>query len=232
MIKNHVIFKYIKNRAYNNKCLFRLLRVVELFFRVLFRVVDSRSNKYVNKSLYSSISKEIIGKDNFVFIGEKSRIYGLRVVINGIGNQLIIGENCVIGKNCYFLIEGSGNKILIESNCTFTHSVHLCAQEYDTSILIGEDCMFSNNIIVRTSDSHPIYNNTGKRINNAKSVEIGKHVWIAPHATVMKGVHLGEGVICASNSVITKDIKKGSLVGGIPAKIIKENISWSRKKIF
>lgn len=91
------------------------------------------------------------------------------------------------------------------------------------SIVVGMDCMFSNNIIVRTSDSHPIYSMVdGKRINPASNVTIGNHVWVAPNVKVMKGVDIGSGTIIGSDTIVTKPIPEDVLAVGHPARVVKE----------
>nr|WP_308757664.1 acyltransferase [uncultured Bacteroides sp.] len=92
--------------------------------------------------------------------------------------------------------------------------------------------MLSNNIIIRTSDSHPIYNNLNERINTAKSILVGKHVWICPHSTILKGTKIGDGAIIASNTVVTKNVLNNTLVAGLPAKMVKKDIYWSRERLF
>lgn len=85
--------------------------------------------------------------------------------------------------------------------------------------------------MIRTS--FMIYNiQTGKRMNYAKNVSIGEHVWIAPEAKIMKGCTIGDGAIISSNAVVTKDVPRKSLAVGIPAKVVKENVSWKRDKLF
>ena len=88
--------------------------------------------------------------------------------------------------------------------------------------------MFSNSIIIRTSDDHPIYEiGTNKRINPAKSVIIGDHVWICPQVTIMKGAKVGKGSIIGSCSIVTKNIPDNSLAVGYPAKVVKTKIQWN-----
>lgn len=92
--------------------------------------------------------------------------------------------------------------------------------------------MFSNHIIVRTSDSHPIYDMaTGNRINPAKDIYIGDHVWIAPDTKIMKGAVIGNGSIIGSNSMVSKEIPANSLAVGMPAKVVKQDIKWTREDI-
>ena len=93
--------------------------------------------------------------------------------------------------------------------------------------------MFSNTITVRTSDSHPIYEqHTNRRINPPANVIIGKHVWLAPNSKVYKGVHIGDGAIVGSDTLVTHDIPANSLAVGHPAKVVRESIEWTSEKIF
>lgn len=138
-----------------------------------------------------------------------------------------------VGQNCSFWMEGNHITIEIGASTTFTHTVHFCAQEDNSSIRIGEDCMFSNNIVVRTSDSHPIYDlNTRQRINPAKNVSIGRHVWIAPNTKIMKGAKIGNNAIIGSNTIITNEIPCNCLAVGAPGKIVKTDVDWTREKLF
>lgn len=46
------------------------------------------------------------------------------------------------------------------------------------------------------------------------------------NSIILKGVTIGDGAIIAAGAVVTKDVLSKALVGGVPAKIIKENIKW------
>lgn len=129
------------------------------------------------------------------------------------------------------MMEGNNIEIQIGDGTTFSHTCHFCIQEDNMSVTIGKDCMFANRIIVRTSDSHGIYNLDGnERINLPKPVTIGNHVWIAPNTLILKGVTIGDGSIIGSNSVVTKNIPDNCLAVGQPARIVKENIKWTRER--
>lgn len=208
------------------------------FFR-RFRVIKKIANFLRNDKLYVKKrnnclirinSKVIGGKNNTIYIGDNVLFQDISIRIVGSNNTIIIDDNCSIGHNCSFWIDGDNHKIEIGKNTTFNSFVHINAQECNTSIIIGNDCMFANNIIIRTSDSHSIYDiNTNLRINYAKDVIIGNHVWIAPNSKIFKGVVISDGSIIGSDTLVTKNIPSNVLAVGHPAKIVKENIRWERK---
>lgn len=188
-------------------------------------------NKFVNYGC-AKIYQDIIGRNNLISVSNNSFIDKCYVRIRGNNNRINFDDGVYCGKGCSFWMEGDNITIDIGRNSTFTRDIQLCAQEDDTIISLGEDCMLSNNIIIRTSDSHPIYNENGERINCARSVRIGNHVWIAPNSKIMKGAEIGDGSIIGSNTIVTKIIPQNVLVVGAPAKVVKENINWSREKLF
>lgn len=90
-------------------------------------------------------------------------------------------------------------------------------------IEIGEGVAISENVTIRDSDDHEIFENT-KPIT--QSIKIGNHVWIGMNVTILKGVTIGDGAIIAAGAVVNKDVPANSLVGGVPAKLIKTNVKW------
>jgi len=56
----------------------------------------------------------------------------------------------------------------------------------------------------------------------AKPIHIGKGAWIGAHATILQGVTVGDNAVVAAGAVVTKDVPANTVVGGIPAKLIKE----------
>ena len=90
-------------------------------------------------------------------------------------------------------------------------------------ISIGDNCLIGRDVLIRDSDGHFIDNNL---VGFAAPVIIEDHVWIASKAIILKGVRIGKGAIVAAGSVVTRDVPAGCLVAGVPAKVIRENVTW------
>lgn len=90
-------------------------------------------------------------------------------------------------------------------------------------IIIGNDVKISEEVILRDSDNHEILY---EGYQKSAPIVIGDHVWIGMRATILKGVTIGEGAIVAAGAVVTRDVPPHALVGGVPAKVLKENINW------
>lgn len=91
-------------------------------------------------------------------------------------------------------------------------------------IEIGKDFVCAWNIFISDSDWHQI---SGQ--NPQANIIIGDHVWIANSNNILKGSIIGKNCIVASNSkIVNKVFPDNVLIGGIPPKILKTNIVWSR----
>lgn len=87
---------------------------------------------------------------------------------------------------------------------------------------IGRDCNISWDCCIMDRDYHKIDSDT----EIIHPVKIGDRCWIGCNSIIIKGVTLGEGAVVAAGSVVTKDVPARTLVGGNPARVIRENIEW------
>lgn len=89
-------------------------------------------------------------------------------------------------------------------------------------VTIGDYVMIGPNTLISTVN-HPI-NPSGRRkhLGIGKPVTIGNDVWIGGNVCIMPGVNIGNNVIVAAGAVITKDVPDNCIVGGIPAKKIRD----------
>jgi acetyltransferase-like isoleucine patch superfamily enzyme len=90
-------------------------------------------------------------------------------------------------------------------------------------IEIGEGATIGRDVVIRSFDGHTIQR-PGYKIS--EPIKIGKHVWIGQGAKILKGVTIGDGAIIASGAIVTKDVPAHSIVAGVPAKVIEENVRW------
>ena len=61
----------------------------------------------------------------------------------------------------------------------------------------------------------------------SKPIVIEDNVWIGVNVLILKGVTIGHGSVIAAGSIVTRDIPCNCLAAGIPAKVIREKISWN-----
>lgn len=116
-----------------------------------------------------------------------------------------------------------GDRVQFGPNCRIQ-----CDIEFGNSILIAADVSFVG------KDDH-ITNISGKTIWNSGRGDsyktyVGNDVWIGHGAIVMGGVTIGDGAIVAAGAVITKDVAPCTIVGGNPAKFIKNRFTTEKEK--
>lgn len=110
------------------------------------------------------------------------------------GKHTKIGKNVFVNFDCVFLDLGG---ITIEDNVQIAPKVSLLSEGHPTSI----------------SDRHSLI---------PKPIHIKKNAWIGANATILQGVTIGENAVVAAGAVVSKDVPDNTIVGGVPAKVIKE----------
>lgn len=90
-------------------------------------------------------------------------------------------------------------------------------------IVVGKGTLIARDAVIRDYDAHTI---VGEGYEMSKPIEIGEHVWIGNRAMIMKGVTIGDGAVIAAGAVVTKDVPARTAVGGVPAKVIKTDVTW------
>lgn len=112
--------------------------------------------------------------------------------------------------------------IKIGDNVTFNRNVCINAAGGGV-VTIGNNCMIAQNVVVRAADHN--FSDSKKLIkdqgHNPGVITIGDDVWIGANAVITRNVLIGDGAVIAAGAVVTKDVAPYSLVGGVPAKLIK-----------
>ena len=143
------------------------------------------------------------------------------------GTSLLkMGKNAEINVENNFDFMGGAHIMILENaklNLGSGYIHRYCKIRCFKEITIGNNVAISENFTIWDSDVHTF---EGNEQNISKPITIGNHVWIGTNVTVLKGVTIGDGAVIAAGSVVTKDIAPKTLAGGIPAKMIKENVEW------
>lgn len=152
--------------------------------------------------------------------------HGSRISVEGDGHTVLVGRGFGSSK-VNLTLRGDHGLLYYGRNCT-ANFINALVQG-NTNIVIGEDCLFSWGIDLRTYDSHALIDVRSKaQINSAKAVVVESHCWIAQDVTVMGGVRIGRGSIVGAGAILTKSVPQRCLVVGIPAKAIRQNVTWAR----
>lgn len=163
------------------------------------------------------------GVGNFLVNKSGSVVYQSIIKVNGINNRVILHEGTYIsGVELY--IEGNDCTIEIGPYTYIGHHSHLACTEGRT-LKIGGRCMLSSYIQIRTGDSHSIIDMDGSRINYGADV----YIEIGEGAKILKGVTLEHDTVVGTGAIVTKSAGPNVLLTGVPARVIKENISWDEQ---
>lgn len=122
---------------------------------------------------------------------------------------------------CHLETRGENSSITIGENTMINNNCNIVAA--DSNIEIGQNCAIGQNFKCFSSDFHGLEKenrNNPEEIKNA-SVKIGDDVFIGADVTILKGVTIGDGCVIGAGSVVTKSFEANSIIGGNPAKLIR-----------
>ena len=194
--------------------------------------VKGRNNRIQRRGVFIRRSSILIrGNDNTVVLGPRTRLTRSKIYVTGDHHRLILGGSC--------FIEGT-ELCMDDHHCLMRFGdkamclgAYVQVSEPYSSITLGDGTGLSYGVDVRNGDSHSILDRTtGKRINYAKDIVIGNHVWVAKGVTILKGAHIGDEAIIGTRAVVTGDIPDHCVAVGIPAKVIRTNVLWKWARVY
>lgn len=171
-------------------------------------------------------------RDNIIILHEPI-LFGSNSIflLRGIRTEIEL-KSTKLGRNFYLLTGANceNQKVFIGKDTTAWENISIHLTDKNTSVYIGEDCMFSKDISIWTSDGHAIIDNETDSVINytEENVYIGDHVWVGANVSIGKGVTLGNNSVVGMGSIVVSKFPANVVVGGNPAKIIREGITWSR----
>ncbi len=170
---------------------------------------------------------EISGSGCRLVIGPGARLWGCNISLTGHGVELVIGANCQL-RHARLSVEDRGSRLTIGAKTSMTGAT-LISQE-GRRLQIGEDCMIAQHSELRNSDGHSIYDANDTRINAARDVVLGNHVWIGLGSFIFKGARIGDGAIIGAGSHVRGEIPAGCIAHGNPAAPHRQSVTWKRER--
>lgn len=138
--------------------------------------------------------REIMGRLTGKKIDETFRLFP--PFYTDFGKNITIGKDVFINSGCHFQDQGG--------------------------ITIGDGSLIGHNVVLATIN-HDL-NPANHRKNHYAPIRIGCSVWIGSNATILPGVTIGDWAVVAAGAVVAKDVPANTIVGGVPARILK-NVS-------
>jgi acetyltransferase-like isoleucine patch superfamily enzyme len=136
--------------------------------------------------------------------------------------RLEVGEHTLFEPGVWITAPGSA-RIRIGSGSFLNINVMVAAVEL---VEIGDHCMLANGCFV-TDGNHrfddPTQPVTYQGFTTKGPTRIGDNVWCGAHVVVTSGVTIGERAVIGANSVVTTDVAPYSIVGGVPARVLKQD---------
>lgn len=153
--------------------------------------------------------------------------YQQRTVLTGLGS-IKIGRNCSFG----FKLGGFHHKGTIEiqaryvnaiinigDNINTNNNIFICCANY---IEIGDNTLIGQNVTIMDHETHDTHSQQRRIIGEIGNVIIGKNVWIGNNVTILKNTIIGDNTIIATGAVVVGEFPNNVIIGGIPAKTIKQ----------
>lgn len=202
---------------------------------------------YMHNDMHIKIGDRVKGKienlrmknHSAIEIGDDVIIDGTQVEI-GEYSSLKIGSRSLLGRG-----GGIPTRIVLRQNAdVLIGDDFSVAGDFffmigsNTMLEIGKDNMFSWGTRIFTMDGHAIFDvasgeviNSGRDEEQKREIIIGDHVWVGLRATIFYGTSIGNGSIVGACSFVKGVFPNNCMIAGVPAKMIKKDVCWSRNSI-
>ena len=164
----------------------------------------------------------MLAKRSLTSYGKNLRARNPGLYFPGTGAEIHVGDDVLIEREVRFSL-GDGGRIYVGDRTYLGDGCNLLAVQ---ELRIGKDCAISWHVLFMDTSSHPIGVEGEMPVLQVAPIKIGDHVWIGCRAVILKGVTVGDGAIVANNAVVTREVPPRTLVGGNPARVIRENVVW------
>lgn len=159
--------------------------------------------------------------------------FEVSTIICGKNTHVSIDATCIqqIRHGLNINATAKNNKCIIGKNFSCWNVWITLIDEENLGVFIGDDVMLSSGVEFRPSDAHVIFDKDTKKLLNAgKNIVCGNHVWVCKNVLINKGSMIANNTVVSAYSKVTgKFLEEYTVIGGIPAKILKRNVNWDRK---
>ena len=135
------------------------------------------------------------------------------------GSQLVL-HGCRFSYGCNIQLFNGGKMEVGKGFYCNIGATFICSG----SIKIGKGVICGRNVTIREYHGDHFINSPDYKCS--KPIEIGDHVWLCEHSTIMPGVKVGSGSVVASHSLVTHDVPPNCLVMGSPARVVRTGVQW------
>jgi len=184
--------------------------------------VNTRNGTSLQRAKLRSISKLMPENLRLCLVKNSNHI---KINVSGNGNTVFIGH---FGRAFNTdIIVSNNSSVLVGDDASCNHARIIMD---NSEVRLGYDSMLSDEIILQSSDQHGIVDLSCMAITNnrARMIDIGRHVWLGRRCLVMPDCRIGDGAIIGAGAVVTSDIEACAIAVGVPARVVKRAVSWSR----
>ncbi len=192
-------------------------------------VILIKDGKEIPYEPIKGLSITITGNSNKIFIELPSKFINTSIIMNGDNNYFSIKPTRHrFIRHTSFGME-NGGIITLGGGISVYRNMNVVAKS-GKRIDIGDECMFARDIIIRNNDGHTITDTiTGEILNEPENIKIHDKVWVGARCMILKGAEISEGSIVGAMALVNKKFNEPNiLIAGVPAKKIRENVSWDR----
>ena len=133
--------------------------------------------------------------------------------------RIWLGTRCVLQESVWLNVVSAGAELRIGEYSFIGRGTEI---EVARSVLIGRGALIAPSVFI-TDHNHGT--RPGEMMFQQPTVvspvTVGDDVWIGAHAVILCGVTIGDGAIVAAGAVVNRDVRPGTIVGGVPARFIK-----------
>ncbi|PXZ06205.1 acyltransferase [Gilliamella apicola] len=200
---------------------------------------DNNNEIQINNFNYQDyligINLHVIGNNNTIIIDSSASFKNSSIKIDYSNNgTLKIEGNSELNNleiiadlaDNFFISFGRDNKV--------QGGLSIICIEHNSGFISGNECLYSHGIKAISGDGHTILDHSSGQILNKPEhyITIGDHCWIGERVLLTKNTQISDNSIVAMGSIVTKNfLEENIIIGGNPAKIIKENIDWHSCRI-